>query len=395
VIIKLLGFSDQLQWEQLKLFEREAQILQHLDHPRIPQYRAYFAIEGPIHWFALVQQYIPGESLKDRLAQGQRFDERQVQQIATDLLRILIYLHELSPPVIHRDIKPSNIIWGTDDHIYLIDFGAVQERAAVEGATFTVVGTYGYTPIEQFGGRAVPASDLYALGATLIHLVTGVSPADLPQQDLRVQFADRVSLEPYFMQWLEKLTDPAVNQRFSTAHDALEALRSRSLITTRNRKLGQAAMRPRTHQPQNSQIQIHPSDQELLITLPGRRKRLLFLLFLAVLTIPLLLQLGVVLVVCFVLEIPIFAKLPLPGLDTEIRLTDSGFSLSKKLLGFTLPLSTRTMTEVADVFPDRINQKWGVIVQIGAMELPLGRGRLTRAECVWLTQEIKSWLGLP
>lgn len=73
----------------------------------------------------------------------------------------------------HRDIKPSNLIWGEDQHVYLVDFGAVQAQAAVTGVTFTVVGTSGYAPLEQFWGRAVAASDLYALGATLIHLLTG------------------------------------------------------------------------------------------------------------------------------------------------------------------------------------------------------------------------------
>jgi serine/threonine protein kinase len=75
--------------------------------------------------------------------------------------------------------------------------------------TFTVVGTSGYTPLEQFWGRPVPASDLYALGATLIHLLTGVAPAELPQSDLRIQFANRRSVSSNFVSWIEKLTDPA------------------------------------------------------------------------------------------------------------------------------------------------------------------------------------------
>jgi Serine/threonine protein kinase len=92
-------------------------------------------------------------------------------------------LHELSPPVLHRDIKPSNLILDDSEQIYLVDFGAVQAQASVTGVTFTVVGTSGYAPLEQFWGRgAVAASDLYALGATLIHLLTNTYPADLPQK---------------------------------------------------------------------------------------------------------------------------------------------------------------------------------------------------------------------
>ena len=185
IIVKFLAFSG-VQWDELKLFEREAQVLKHLNHPRIPKYRDYFCVDGRSLWFGLVQEYIPGSSLKELLHRGKEFTERQVCQIAVEVLNVLVYLHELSPAVLHRDIKPSNLIWGEDEQVYLVDFGAVQAHAAPEGATFTVVGTYGYTPMEQFGGRAVPASDLYALGATLVHLLTGIAPADLPQKIYRL-----------------------------------------------------------------------------------------------------------------------------------------------------------------------------------------------------------------
>ncbi len=128
-------------------------------------------------------------------------------------------------PVLHRDIKPSNLILGEDNYIYLIDFGAVQDKAAFAGSTFTIVGTYGYAPMEQFGGRAVAASDLYTLGANLIHLLTGVSPADLPQQDLQIQFG-RISLDSNFVWWIAKLVQPYATKRFQTARQALDALRS-------------------------------------------------------------------------------------------------------------------------------------------------------------------------
>lgn len=209
VVVKLLAFGGSVQWDDLKLFEREAQILKHLHHPRIPQYLDYFCIDDRSLWFGLVQQYIPGESLKEKLTAGKRFTEKQGRKIAAEVLKILIYLHELNPGVLHRDIKPSNLIWGEDQNIYLVDFGAVQDKAAKEGVTFTVVGTYGYAPMEQYGGRAVPASDLYALGASLIHLLTGISPAELPQQDLQLQFSHIANLSPGFVKWLQKMTQPA------------------------------------------------------------------------------------------------------------------------------------------------------------------------------------------
>jgi serine/threonine protein kinase len=230
VIVKLLPFSPQMQWDDLKLFQREASVLKHLNHSRIPSYRDDFSLDkdagGGLPWFGLVQDYIPGKSLQQLLKGGKRFTEAETQNIATQLLNILIYLHELSPAVLHRDIKPSNIIMGEDQQVYLVDFGAVQERAKTEGVTFTVVGTGGYAPPEQLWGKAVPASDIYALGATLIHLLTGTPPANLPQEKMRLQFKDKVSLTPRFANWIEKLCAPAPERRFSQARQALEALQA-------------------------------------------------------------------------------------------------------------------------------------------------------------------------
>jgi Serine/threonine protein kinase len=138
-------------------------------------------------------------------------------------LENLNYLHQLHPPVLHRDIKPSNLIWGEDHHIYLIDLGSVQIQPRTPGSSFTVVGTFGYTPIEQFGGLAIPASDLYSLGATLIHLLTGIPPAELPQENFKMKFNGDI-LDPAFKNWLETLIEPAVESRFSSAQIALYAL---------------------------------------------------------------------------------------------------------------------------------------------------------------------------
>jgi len=228
VIIKLLSFSPQMQWEELKLFEREASVLKQLNHPKIPKYLNYFSLDKQagdgLPWFGLVQEYIPGSSLQQLLNKGKLCTEIEAKDIANQLLDILIYLHELSPPVLHRDLKPSNIIYNQNKQVYLVDFGAVQEKAKAEGVTFTVVGTAGYAAPEQLWGGAIPASDLFSLGATLIHLLTGISPADLPQRKMRWQIPDKLSLSPSFSQWLSILTDPAVERRFNTARQAKTAL---------------------------------------------------------------------------------------------------------------------------------------------------------------------------
>jgi serine/threonine protein kinase len=233
VIVKLLAFNPQLQWEKLKLFEREAQVLNSINHPRIPNYIDYFSVnttEGSgLFWLGLVQNYIQGYSLQQLLNENKYFSLENVLDCAKEVLDILIYLHELSPPIIHRDIKPSNLILGDDHHIYLVDFGAVQDKAKAEGVTFTVVGTSGYVPPEQLWGKVVPASDLYALGATLIHLVTRIPPTELPQQRMQIQFKHRAKgIHPELANWIEKLIQPAPETRFQTARMALSALQNLS-----------------------------------------------------------------------------------------------------------------------------------------------------------------------
>ncbi|MBD2234331.1 serine/threonine protein kinase [Phormidium tenue] len=224
VVIKLLLFSPDFTWEDLKLFEREAETLKALDHPAIPQYLDFFEVEIEFgKGFALVQSYIEARSLQQWVEDGFRFSEAELTTIAKDLLDILEYLYRLQPPVIHRDIKPSNVLLknrsgNSPGEVYLIDFGSVQ--TAAHGGTVTVVGTYGYMPPEQFGGRSLPASDLYGVGMTLIYLATGQHPADLPQNDLHVEFKHLTSLSRSFISWIEWLTDPSLTRRPATAQDA-------------------------------------------------------------------------------------------------------------------------------------------------------------------------------
>jgi serine/threonine protein kinase len=232
VVLKVLIFSPDFHWDDLKLFEREAETLKSLDHPAIPRYLDYFELDSDnSKGFALVQSYIPAKSLEEHLKAGRSFSEIEIKQLAEALLDILTYLHGRQPAVIHRDIKPSNILLGTRSgnhvgEVYLVDFGSVQTLAATEGGTITVVGTYGYMPPEQYGGRAVSASDLYSLGATLIYLATGKHPADLPQKNLQIQFAQAVTLSPPLIDWLQWMTEPALEQRLSSSEDALTALRT-------------------------------------------------------------------------------------------------------------------------------------------------------------------------
>ena len=237
VIIKLVKFGTGIDWNQIRLFEREAQILKTLSHDSIPKYRDYFELNlSNIQGFALVQDYIDAKSLEEQLQAGRRFSEAEIKQLATAILKILIDLHSQKPAVIHRDIKPSNILVTnrSGNHVgevYLVDFGSVQNLAENQGGTITIVGTYGYMPPEQFGGKALAASDLYSLGATLIYAATGVHPAEIPQKDLRLQFESMVDLSSSFIPWLKQMTEPSLDRRFLLAEDALKALLKPQLIS--------------------------------------------------------------------------------------------------------------------------------------------------------------------
>ncbi|MDJ0735941.1 MAG: serine/threonine-protein kinase [Nostocaceae cyanobacterium] len=408
VIIKFLAFGDQVQWEDLKLFEREANVLKQLYHPRIPKYRDYFSIEDRILWFCLVQQYIPGTSLKDLLSEGRKFTESEVIKIATDVLEILSYLHNLNPPVLHRDIKPSNLILGSDEQLYIVDFGAVQDRAASAGATFTVVGTYGYAPMEQFGGRSVPASDLYALGATLIHLVTGTAPADLPQKNMQIQFQDKVSLSKHFVRWLEGLTQPDIEQRFSSANQALEALNNR--LATQSSDL--------VYHLEGSQIEIKKSPKQLEITIPGRSLKLykyqnffvyfLYSLFLlsifAWLTsvIPVTIFFLPILKLLFTLAgLSIFIIFLLRNFgEVYISFNDNYFLIDWTFASVSYRQQQGKTRAINDIYirEFKVNNKYvqKIIIESKNKEYTFGGfiPGLTDAEYEWLVVEMRDWLGL-
>lgn len=236
VVVKLLTFSRDIAWNDLKLFEREAATLQSLDHPAIPQYLDHFEFEtGSSKGVALVQTYIEARSLEADIQAHETFTEKEVRWIVRRLLHILTYLHNRNPPVIHRDIKPANILLVDEETVpsagesaqpllYLVDFGSVQTLATKEGKTITVVGTYGYMPPEQFGGIASPVSDLYGVGTTAIALLTGCHPAELPQANLRIEFETLIPVSPAFAAWLQRMTAPSPQERFPSAAVALQAL---------------------------------------------------------------------------------------------------------------------------------------------------------------------------
>lgn len=231
VVIKLIALAQELEGDALKLFRREAETLKSLSHPAIPQYIDYFELNARTgRGLALVQTYMQGKSLEEFVTSGRTFSEGEVKAIARAVLSILVYLHSQDPPVIHRDIKPGNILLGTSasgetGQVYLVDFGSVKSFSDNEDSNaFTVVGTYGYMPPEQFSGRAIPASDLYSLGATLLTLLTGTHPSSLPQRGMRIDMQQIPNLSLELGEWLSRLTEPNLARRITSAQEALATL---------------------------------------------------------------------------------------------------------------------------------------------------------------------------
>ena len=224
VVVKLLFVDEQLEWDDLKLFEREVEILKSLSHPSIPRYLGYFEQELPnAKALALIQTYVEGRSLEQCLQQGRLFSEAEAKQLAKALLNILAYLHGRQPPIVHRDIKPSNILLA-NRQLYLVDFGSVKQVTMSDNTAFTVVGTYGYMPPEQFSGRAVPPSDLYSLGATLLAIITGTHPSSLPRAGTRVDFNKVPNLSAEFADWLGWMYEANLERRAKSVQEALYAL---------------------------------------------------------------------------------------------------------------------------------------------------------------------------
>jgi Protein kinase domain/Ankyrin repeats (3 copies) len=227
VALKQLSLRQMDNWKAIELFEREAKILSQLNHPGIPAYIDYFMIDTPTdRHFYIVQALAPGKTLSDWSESGKRYTEAEIKDIAVKVLRILRYLQKIKPPVIHRDIKPSNILRTADGQISLVDFGAVRQAyhdTFLRGST--VVGTFGYMAPEQFRAQAVPATDLYGLGATILTLLTNRSPAELTQSNLKISFRDKIQVVPAFADWLERMLEPDPVDRFHSATAALAALR--------------------------------------------------------------------------------------------------------------------------------------------------------------------------
>lgn len=227
VVVKELHLAHLDDWKKLELFEREGEALESLNHPAIPAYVDHFHLdEDTSSRLYLVQEYVDGVDLAEALERGLRLTEDEAIEFIAELLEILVYIHSREPPIIHRDIKLANVMRREDGRLALIDFGAA--RSLLDGSSegSTVVGTSGYMPLEQLMGRALPATDLYAVGATAIHVLSHTHPADMDVLEMKLQFRGDVAVSERLQDFLETMIEPHVEDRFQSAEEALDALHS-------------------------------------------------------------------------------------------------------------------------------------------------------------------------
>ena len=212
-----------------RLFNNEAEILEQLGkHNQIPQLLAYFEENEE---FYLVEEYIEGHPLNDELPIDKRLTEFRTIELLKGILPVMAFIHKHH--VIHRDIKPGNIIRRKQDsRLVLIDFGAVKQirpNAPREQEGFTVaIGTKGYAPPEQFVGQPRLSSDIYALGMIGIQAITGIMPAELPQdpETGNILWRDFTTTSDEFADVLNRMICYHFSERYQSASEALKALKA-------------------------------------------------------------------------------------------------------------------------------------------------------------------------
>ena len=223
VVIKQFQFARvDASWSDYDAYDREIQVLRGLDHPGIPRYLDCFQTEAG---FCMVQEYKNASSL--RLLRS--FSPSEIQHIATSILKILAYLQNRIPVVIHRDIKPDNILVDDQVNVYLVDFGFARIGDGEIGVSSVVKGTLGFMPPEQlFNRQLTEASDLYGLGMTLLCLLTGTQSdeiGNLVDISYQIKFKHLVpKLSLHWVEWIEKMVEPRLQDRFPNASAALQAI---------------------------------------------------------------------------------------------------------------------------------------------------------------------------
>ena len=204
----------------------EANMMKKLDHPALP--RIVDIIDNGITIY-VVMDYIEGESLDKVLNEYGAQPEELVVNWAKQLCDALSYLHSQKPSIIYRDMKPANVMLKPEGNIKIIDFGIAREYKEQNLADTTVLGTKGYAPPEQYSGQTDPRSDIFALGMTMHHLLTGVDPRSGEAYASVRQWNPELSEGIEII--IDKCVEPAAENRYQSCADLLYDLEHPELIT--------------------------------------------------------------------------------------------------------------------------------------------------------------------
>jgi hypothetical protein len=236
VAIKRFDVRGAKSWKDVELAEREARVLASLSHPSLPAYIEHFEESGVLY---LAMEKIEGTSIGARLRGGEGFSEADVQRLLEDAAEALAYLHGRG--VVHRDLKPGNVIRRPNGSYAFVDFGAVRDRMKPHGGS-TVVGTFGYMAPEQFQGRAAPASDVYAVGATALAMLTGREPEELPHRGLAIDVASalRGRASDTMIRALGQALEPDPDRRAASLGELVAEMARASAAKGRSRSAGRA-----------------------------------------------------------------------------------------------------------------------------------------------------------
>lgn len=226
VAIKVLDPREGADLKVLELFEREAAILRALRHQGIPE--IYDVVRAP--WEGgeasiIAMELVEGDSIARIIESHRSLDPDEVMHLFLEMLGILDYIHGRVPPVLHRDIKPSNIIVRPNGSPALVDFGSARSefRGSDDGGS-TVAGTYGYMPYEQYMGQSTPSSDLFALAATFLHLLTRRPPRDFIGDDGQIVVPSSLPGDQRLAPVIARLLRHAPNERYATAKEVRRAI---------------------------------------------------------------------------------------------------------------------------------------------------------------------------
>jgi len=205
-----------------ELFEREARTLKTLNHPGIPRYYDFF-VDGSKKYLAM--ELIHGQDLEQRVLTSGPVNLPQAVEWMIQTCDILGYIHACDPPLIHRDIKPANLMARhRDNRIVMLDFGAVKEIGTPLG---TRIGAEGYSAPEQDRGQPCTQSDLYAIGPTLIFLLTGATPLKFYRKlssGYNFDVTDVPTITPELRKVIERVCEPKVRDRYQSADELSKAL---------------------------------------------------------------------------------------------------------------------------------------------------------------------------